>query len=438
MATEKRHIRWLYDELPVWREKGWIDAKTAEAIQTHYGPADNSSPRRLLGAILSTAATLLTGAGIILILAHNWDDLSRPLRAIISLLPLLASYTICGYTLARKSGSLLWRETAATANLVALAAAIALIAQTYNIPGDLAHYLVTLSILALPAIYLFRSTTAVLLYLAAITLGRWTDLDTWTNLQSYALYWALLALTVPFLVRGYRSSERTKIFIGAVFLSIGISIVPPGCSDMGALIVYALFFPPLISLAELDKNQRFVGPVVKITAYTGLTYILLAVGFVRFWTNVTHFRIYDESIPTLCAIAILLLMNGMALLLAWKKTNPASKFWSLLGIAILSLLVVMPDLESGDYKLLYATTSVVFTNALALGAGVVTFIAGFRRGSLKIINASMLVIGATLLCRFFDTDLSFLARGIAFIVIGVAFLAINMKLGRRFRKERTR
>jgi hypothetical protein len=65
----------------------------------------------------------------------------------------------------------------------------------------------------------------------------------------------------------------------------------------------------------------------------------------------------------------------------------------------------------------------------ALGLG--TLIAGFRGNRLGRVNAGLLALSALLVARFFDSDLSFLARGVAFIVVGAGFLVTNVVMLRR-------
>ncbi len=74
----------------------------------------------LVGSMLALASgpdtrpllrgALLIGAGIILMLAHNWEDLSRPVRAALSFLPLLLAQGLAGWALVRRPESLAWRE----------------------------------------------------------------------------------------------------------------------------------------------------------------------------------------------------------------------------------------------------------------------------------------------------------------------------------------
>jgi hypothetical protein len=50
---------------------------------------------------------------------------------------------------------------------------------------------------------------------------------------------------------------------------------------------------------------------------------------------------------------------------------------------------------------------------------------GAVRNHLGILNYGLLIITAVILCRFFDTDFSFVVRGLLFISVGTGFFAAN-------------
>jgi hypothetical protein len=70
----------------------------------------------------------------------------------------------------------------------------------------------------------------------------------------------------------------------------------------------------------------------------------------------------------------------------------------------------------------------VMFNLYLLALGVGTLVIGMRGRRLGTVNAGMVVLAAVILCRFFDADFSFLAKGIAFIVVGIGFLTTNLVL----------
>ena len=83
-------------------------------------------------------------AGVLLLLAHNWEHLGRPARTVIAILPLVVSQAIAGWVLVRRGESTAWREGSAAFLALTVGATIGLISQTYQIPGDLEVFLLLL------------------------------------------------------------------------------------------------------------------------------------------------------------------------------------------------------------------------------------------------------------------------------------------------------
>jgi hypothetical protein len=69
--------------------------------------------------------------------------------------------------------------------------------------------------------------------------------------------------------------------------------------------------------------------------------------------------------------------------------------------------------------------SQVIINVTLLALGIYNLWNGIKSDSLGILNFGLIVITTLIICRFFDTDLSFIARGILFILIGSGFFAAN-------------
>ncbi len=58
---------------------GIIPQETAERISSYYQEKKQYAPNTFT-VILSILGALLTGSGILLIVAHNWDNLSVPVK----------------------------------------------------------------------------------------------------------------------------------------------------------------------------------------------------------------------------------------------------------------------------------------------------------------------------------------------------------------------
>jgi hypothetical protein len=77
----------------------------------------------------------------------------------------------------------------------------------------------------------------------------------------------------------------------------------------------------------------------------------------------------------------------------------------------------------------FAAATVV--NCYALWLGIDILARGIRTNSIARANFGLLLIAALAICRFFDSDLSFVTRGIGFIIVGLGFLVANVLLFKR-------
>ena len=144
-----------------------ISPEVAERIR-HYAEqrTQSNSSHRLL-TVFGALGAILIALGVIVLLAHNWDELPRWIKTFFSFLPLLAGQAACGYLLFKKGLTSWWGEAAAAFTALTIGATIAMVHQVYNLPdSSFASFLTLWLILALPTLYLMRSrATAVLYYI---------------------------------------------------------------------------------------------------------------------------------------------------------------------------------------------------------------------------------------------------------------------------------
>jgi len=146
----------LLAELPLWEQKGWISAEQAARLRQLYTPVrPHSSAWWQL--VLSLFAMLCVSAGVIALFAANWAVLSREVRVVLALTPLLLSQLGLLYALYARPASVVWRECSALVLALAVGASIALVAQTYHVESNLPAFLRVWLWLALPLPFLTRT-----------------------------------------------------------------------------------------------------------------------------------------------------------------------------------------------------------------------------------------------------------------------------------------
>ncbi|MDP6980946.1 MAG: DUF2157 domain-containing protein [Myxococcota bacterium] len=72
----------MHRELPGWVERRLVSADGADRLREHYAVPDSS---KLVFLLLGVLGAAVIGGGIILLVAHNREDLSRFDRALLTL-----------------------------------------------------------------------------------------------------------------------------------------------------------------------------------------------------------------------------------------------------------------------------------------------------------------------------------------------------------------
>lgn len=437
-----RHpIRWLYGQLPSLVEAGVLDSRAAARIREHYGePAGRG--RRLAVTLFGISGALCIGGGVVLLLAHNWTDLSRAARTVIALAPLVVTQAMAAWVLATGRRSTGWREAVGIVQALAIGTAIALVGQTYHIPGDLGSFLLAWCLLGLPIVYLLGATTPALLYLAGITC--WSGYN--QSLGGHAiLFWALFAAVLPhFLIaaKAGRYAARPAVLGWALSLclcvAVGITMekVLPGLW----MIVYAALFAVLYLAGRRwfgEAPHAGLRPFHLVGAGgTAMLAWLLTFDFPweelgwEYYRSTYRFHAAAAWMDYLLAAALPVL--AVALLVNAVRRRGA---WPL-------LYGVMPVLVIVAYGLTGLSDSgamaQILMNGYVLALGVGTLAAGARSVHMGIVNGGMAILALLIVTRFFDSDLGFVLRGLVFIAVGTGFLATNVLLMRRKSDNRDR
>ena len=411
--------KYILEDLTELREAGVISEATSEAIQAYYNRKAHAAPNRMI-LVFGILGAVLVGLGIILIIAHNWDHLSRGLKITYALLPLLLSQTVCAYALFRKADSRPWREAGSVFVFFSIAASISIVSQVYNIPGDLSEFLFIWMLLSIPLVYVMQSAMTSLLVICGITVYACSVsyFDYPTEIAWY--YWLMLASLLPFFFRLMKMQVGNFVKFHNWFLSLSVIITLNMFNQAGNYYMYMSYISLFCLFILFGDSRRFAGERIMNNAFRvmgslGLTYILLFLTFHFVWEDIASTaRVLDESfyvslVVTLVAAAFLvrLIINK-----GISAINPTA-FTFLLFILLFELGRIQP------------TPVQWLVNILVLAIAVVTTWRGAEGGNIFILNYGLLILAALIICRFFDTDMSFVVRGILFLVVGTSFFGAN-------------
>lgn len=401
-----------------------ITEETAEKIKNHYKNNGDSSVNRLF-VVFGILGAILVGLGIILIIAHNWDELSRTTKTIFAFLPLVIGQVLCGYALIKKNDSLAWRESASAFLFFGVGASISLVSQVYNIPGDLSSFTLTWMLICLPTVYVMNSSLTSLFFIVGITyyaveMGYWS----YPSKEPY-LYWLLLLFALPHYYLLFKKRAKSNFMVLHNWVvPLSILIVLGTLADKEAelmMIAYFSLFGLFYLIGNLDffAQQKARSNGYKLLGSLGMIILLLALSFSEIWEDLRRQEyLFNEIIvaPEFVASAIISVLAGWMFYLYQKNKS----IESIEPLAPMFMVFVVTFIIGYHFSF-----AVILINLYVLALGILTIRDGAEKNHLGILNYGLAIIAILVICRFFDTDLSFVIRGILFMLVGVGFFATN-------------
>ncbi len=414
----------LQNDLDELRESNIIDAETESRIRAYYAAQKNNSTSRLL-VVFSLLGALLVGLGITLIVAHNWDNLSKSSQTTLAFLPLLAAQLMAGLALF-KFKTKGWLEASGVLVFLTIASTISLISQIYHIPGNLTGFIWIWMLLGVPLIYLTKSHFTSLLYWAGITYFA-LESGYWSHTEGYSpqWYWVFVLGGLPHylqLLRTSPNSNFTAFHNWVIPLSLTCSLGILHANDEAFLfITYILLFGSFMVFRQL-----FIGSSIKqgygFLGYVGATVVLIITSFSDVCKSIgSDLSKGLPAISSLEIVGVLAVLTLFILLLvfAWRQHQfsalPKSTFLSFLFIPLFFITA-------------YTTKAFLAVNLLILLVGVESIYRGANQLKLSTLNMGLLTVVALITARFLDSDFSFVIRGLIFVVVGIGFFVANYML----------
>lgn len=411
---------------------GIIPQETAAKINNYYQEKKQSAPNTFV-IILGIIGALLSGSGIILIVAHNWDELSIPVKTFLAFLPLIIAQVVCGYTLIRRKSDRVWIECSSMILFFSIGACISMISQIYHVDGSLPEFLLVWVLLSLPVTYFLPANTVVLFCIATIT---WYVVekgyfDRYSNIPF--MYVVILAITIPHYLRLYKRSRESNFYtllnwFGAISITITLGAFAGKGSNFSEWIflLYCILFCIWYVIGRLsffESQKIFTNPFLVIGTL-GIIITLLTWSFSFLWKEY-HLPPAREivSFPLFYLIAAGLVVVSFMI---WKTDRfQIQKLIDPMGYSFAVLLLLMLFF----YKV--PSIAVFIINAWTIFIAVFFIRKGSAKNHLGIVNFGLIIIAALAVCRFFDDRIPFVWRGVFFLVTGATFFAANYLLLRR-------
>jgi uncharacterized membrane protein len=421
---------------------GAITSENARAIERYY---EHDQPRTNFGfVILAALGSALVAAGIILLIAHNWDDLNRATRTAIAFLPLLIAQALVVFTLMRRNESRPWREAVAIFDVAAVATAISLIGQTYQVQGTFSDFMRTWLLLSIAIVYLLRTTLGAIAYVIGCVVWLFAERGMFSPEGNPMFFWFLLVLVIPYVsirFRLDRDSRETAILVIIVALA---SLFGVGATaNFANANVGALAYAGIATAIYLCGMKFFPQPAgrlhpLAVVGGIAIGVVTIVLSFESTW-HMTHYvgSVSRNSATNLAVVVELLFPIAAVCLAGFDLLGRRAAFSlsaALLPIVaavawVITHLCELPDNKWHSTPCTFAAATLINCYALLLGIDILA--RGIGTNSIARANFGLLLIAALAICRFFDSDLSFVARGVGFIIVGLGFLVANLLLFKR-------
>lgn len=418
-------------ELPRLESEGLISSEQSDEIRDFYRreSLQNSPKQRVIFGVLGA---LLVGLGIILILAHNWDELSRTTKTILAFSPLVISQIFGAWVLLKRKDSSAFKETVSVLIYLSIGACISLVSQIYHIQGSIAGLLSTWIILGFALIYLFQSGMTVILHLILATFYAMNTGYFSGDMASWG-YWLFMLLIVPHYLLALNKNARSNTvsflnWLLPLSLSISLGIIADGAEDL-VILAYMIMGGIFYHIGNSGLFQKTVNNGWKIIGGVGSVGLLLGTTFEWFWDAME--RYYTGSVNLIqreeSFYVLLLLLIAAFTFSKWQRkrqdhlTDPIGYLFIL--FTVLSLLAIFTQ-----------PAAYVLVNLVALAFAVNYIRKGLKESDIQVMNFGLLIFAGLVGCRYFDWNLSFTLRGILFILVGVGFFLSNWYLVRKKRE----
>ncbi|HRO47892.1 DUF2157 domain-containing protein [Agriterribacter sp.] len=406
-----------------------ITPVTAQEIADYYKHREKDRPNRF-SAVVNILGALLVSLGIVLVVAHNWDELGRAAKTFFAFLPLVIGQGLCLYVLLKKKSNIAWREPAGVILFFAVASSISLISQTYHISGTMSGFLLTWMLLSIPIVYILPSSIVALLYIAGIT---WYACNTgYFNYLDNAVpfyYLLLLALVIPHYY-SYLTHKKESNFFHLLnwLLVLSVTIVLGSFSAgqdrsewvfTGYLALFSVFYL-LGRLKNFNDQKLFANPFL-IVGTLGTIFILMFWSFDWSWTDA--YRYSDINRPSLYFSPFLYITIAILIIAGWLILSGYRAAKDIIfdpagfsGFVLLILLLAFRNMPH---------IAVLLINLWILFLAVFFIRKGALQDHLGILNFGLLIIATLAVLRFFDDEIPFIWRGFFFLITGTGFFAAN-------------
>ena len=438
--------RWLLERLDEWQKEGLISESSAQTLRQRY--AIKPDEGRKASVMIGGLGSLLIGAGLIAIIAHNWDGFSRAVRLLFAFVPLLLSQCLAAAVLMRTATVEAWkRESVAVFQAMTTGACLLLVSQIYHLSGSWTNFLLCWFLLSIPLAWTHRSSAVALFVLGASAVWSIGSVDSGAAWYAGSMVYPVFLLGIPQLWSRWIGSEKISGFMRwSITLSIFLGLL--------GVLGEAMTFQTLASNAfDEDRGELMLW----LSSLLGAGFCLFPVPPAEKRSSVVFQPqfVLGTVLVLACGLAVTSLGPGKSFLMGARESVSGRLGWIMMALVGMGAILAV-------FQKRWVTLAIAGTSGLPLGVVAIdalfhfsadgsaarylsnlsSFYLGFFGLSLILLDffgkPSTPRLGAGLISilvimRMGDSHFSLLTKGLFFIAVGIVFLVFNAFINRRKR-----
>lgn len=408
----------IFNQIQELQNQGVITPKTALDISNYYKSKHKESSSRLT-VIYSVIGSILIGLGLILLFAHNWDEMPKIAKTIVAIAPLAITQILGGYFMYKKPDNLAAREGIGSLLFICIGLSISMVSQIYNIVGSLDSFMQIWLLLTIPLLLILRSSMVA--FLATIISTSYVILD--GDVLSIVIYMVTMGLIlIHFRILNKKEPNSNYINLASWIipsaLSVGLCAFEQRNDELLFLSYFWLFTLFIwVGNSKYWKDKSNFRNGLKLIGFLGILVMLTMISFHEVADKFIKYKMdFGQEWVSLFLISIPLL-----LIIILKKGLFAVLKKDQLSMAFIPITFVFFFSQS-------EIISAIIVNALILIIGIQKVLLGLKNNRLGQLNIGLLIISILVSCRFFDYQMDLLLRGIVFLALGLGFLLSNLKI----------
>ena len=426
-------------EIESWVKEGIISSDQSQKLSQKYQlPELGEAPPFYKDSsfILKGVAILIGVAGLMLVIAQNWDDLPIVARMLTGLLPLFAAY-IWGFLKLHQNDE----QTAELAFLLAsllFGVNIMLQAQIFHISSYFPNGILWWILGTIPTMIYFRSKIIAIIFQGLFIL--------WISLQMEYMQFSVWS-PILVLLFGYMLYIRPNVlllisFFIALYLGIinGISaiyqerffrIVQEGYYIFG--LSYLLLFLGIFQFLKANYSEVIQRNIQNLLRFAFIV-VLFLFTFKDVIEEITHQRgydsyIYGETDINYLVIGIMAALSILVYIYSVFSKARNINFKTIFPLVLL-ILLTFPLIETGTSDKFLA----VFYSIILFGISVWKIYDGIQHQQKGDFMTGIFYLLMLALARYFDLFENYVITGVLFIVLGIGLYFVNNLWNKKFSK----